>query len=286
MQNENSIIPYPKVAHIRYYIANLHYRNPHLHNAFEIPIILDGFLCIRIDKKKYTFRKNDIVILNPNDVHEFSCESGSVVFLCLHVSPAFCREYLPGFGHTEFLDCYANTHLPDKTIRQILDLFNAAACSYWRSSTTDTYKSVAFTCLALSLLAEYVPNREIDPGEYVSRSRIVARMNRIIQFVDEHHAESNVLSKLAEHEGLSPTYMSHFFSDHFHVPFQKYLLHFRLEKAMHLLCTTNYPILDLCYECGFYGLQAVKPLLPTEIRIARQFLPQLKPNHLVRQSKC
>lgn len=244
-------IPYPKIPHIRYYLDHIHYRTPHQHNAFEILLILDGRVNILTDSGNKSFSKNDMLILNTNEIHELSCDEDSVTLLSLQISPSFCAEYFPSLRRTIFLQSSISDMLTPEERVYLSNLLLSSAYCYFTMFGSKRYRVVSLTAMILDFIESKVPNRQVSIDESVAFEKKAARINRIISYIQEHFTEPQLLQKLARDEKLTSTYLSTFFSKNFHISFREYLLRYRLEKAMQLLCTTDLPILDVCYECGF-----------------------------------
>jgi AraC-like DNA-binding protein len=77
------------------------------------------------------------------------------------------------------------------------------------------------------------------------------RVQRLISYIDENYRQKITLSTLADMEGITTTYMSHFFKKAFGVSFQTYLSTQRLEKALVLMHDKSLSMVDICMNCGF-----------------------------------
>ena len=245
---ETSIISYPKIPHIRFFVTRIRYRNPHLHNAFELLLPLKGSARLSIHSKDYSMENGNVLVINPGVIHEVTADSDPLLGVYAHIPPQFCNDYLPNFQSAEFSELYVQ----DPELRtHLADLIIDAAKLYFRSDPSIYYRCAAQTTMIVGSLMQFHPNRTISDSEYQIRNRNTMRATRIISYIKEHYAEPRLLQKIAEEEDLTPTYLSHLFTETFNITFQQYLLRFRLEKAMQLLHSTNLPIYDICYECGF-----------------------------------
>lgn len=250
-ENEHSIIQYPKINHIKFYIVSIHYRYPHLHNAFELNLILQGSLKMKISEEVFVAHVGDLILVNANEVHELTAENANAVLLSMQISVNFCKEYFPTWSHTVFHHHFIRPDLNEVQEKRLKSLFCHAAVVYWSSESNQNYRCLALSCLVLEQLKLCLPQREMNYTESVSRQKNTMRLNRILSFIEQHYAERNILSKLAAQENVTLTYMSHFFHDNFHISFRDYLNIYRFEKAIYLLTTTNRSILDICIEVGF-----------------------------------
>lgn len=250
-ESEHSIIKYSKINHLKFYIISIRYRYPHLHNAFELSIILDGTLQLKLNNRILTAHPGDIILLNPNEVHELSCLNGYVTMLSAQISVNFCQEYFPSWKHTVFLTSSVKKALNHTQKKELLDLLFQSALSYWDSFPTSIYHCIGLSCFLIELFFRFIPHRELSDSEIAAEQKNIKRLSRILSFIEQHYAEKNILSRLAEQENVTITYMSHFFHDNFHLSFRNYLNNYRFEKAMQLLTTTNLSILDICISVGF-----------------------------------
>lgn len=250
-ENEHSIIQYPKINHVKFYIVSIRYRYPHLHNAFELSLILQGTLRMKISEEVIVAHEGDMILVNANEIHELTAENDNAVLLSMQIASHFCRGYFPTWRHTVFAHHCLSPDLDKAQQGHLKALLCHAARAYWNAENGGNYRCVALSCLILEQLLTCLPWREMSDTESVSNKKNTARLNRILSFIEQHYAERNILSKLAEQENVTMTYMSHFFHDNFHVSFREYLNTYRFEKAKYLLLTTGRSILDICVEVGF-----------------------------------
>lgn len=249
--SEYSIIKYPKIKHLEFYIVSIHYRNPHIHSALEISMILKGSLRQTTSSGTYYAREGDLILSNVNEMHELASNNTSnVIMLSAQISTNFCKDYLTSLDSVIYQSPLISSVLTESEKIHFSRLFSQAALSYWNPENRSYLHCIALTCLLLEFLSR-LPHREMDRQEIDSYYNKTDRLNRITSFIENHYAERNILSKLAEKENVTLTYMSHFFHNNFHISFQKYLANYRFERAMYLLNTTSRSILDICTETGF-----------------------------------
>jgi AraC-like DNA-binding protein/CheY-like chemotaxis protein len=72
-----------------------------------------------------------------------------------------------------------------------------------------------------------------------------------IYFVRQNYAKRIFSDAVAQQCGLSPTYFSKAFRQRFGMPFQDFLLRYRVAQACLLLENPNSSITDVCYAVGF-----------------------------------
>jgi len=246
---KKTIVPYPKIPHIRYFIMDAHSRNYHMHNAFEIAYVLEGNCHYIVKSNKILLNTGDIIVVNPNTAHSI-ISSARVLLLVLQLSQDFMIKYSPEIKNIRFVGGYPIKNISDNAKNIAWKLIQGASC-YFNTNPVNRYRSLAFTTMVFADLVQYLPYEKYTNTEYLILQETSQRMERITDYIDANITEPRLLQKAAENEGITPTYLSRLFSQSYKISFQQYLKKQRLEKAMRMLTTTKMPIYDICYECGF-----------------------------------
>ena len=77
------------------------YFPPHWHRAVELLMFVKGRVTCNFENAKLQFKKNDIAIINPHEVHETRC-SRNAVYLVVHIDPMLMCRYVPTFDQLRF----------------------------------------------------------------------------------------------------------------------------------------------------------------------------------------
>lgn len=73
-----------------------------------------------------------------------------------------------------------------------------------------------------------------------------------VSFIEQHYEDTDLcLQQVAEALSISPNYLSNMFSKKRGIPFKKFLQQYRLQRAAHLLVTTNQSISAVAEAVGF-----------------------------------
>ena len=96
----------------------------------------------------------------------------------------------------------------------------------------------------------------------------------VTAFLINHYKQKLVLQDISNHVGVSPFYLERLFKQEtFETP-RTYLEKIRIDKAVHLLCSTKRSNLEICYEVGFQSpssfykvFRRLKNCSPSEYRI-------------------
>jgi transcriptional regulator GlxA family with amidase domain len=117
---------------------------------------------------------------------------------------------------------------------------------------------------AIHLLAHVVPDRQIA-NDRNDRSRSAAgpapprhrgglpgaRLKRVLDHISENYASGMRLSRLASLAQMSPHHFSEQFRRSVGISPHQYVMHYRVERAKHLLSDTALGILDVALATGF-----------------------------------
>jgi AraC-like DNA-binding protein len=88
-----------------------------------------------------------------------------------------------------------------------------------------------------------------DPEGYQSTA-----INQVLKYLEDHIDEDLNEAKLSRYAGMERSAFSRFFRRHTSVPFIQYVNRLRINRACELLITSEMPVTDICYACGFSNL--------------------------------
>lgn len=251
MVTEYEIISHGLTSY-KIFFNNMLYRAPHVHKDYEICLVLSGNMQINYRNTSVSLGTDDLFIVNPFQSHEFLAQQPSLL-LILQISSSFFSTYFPQIDNLEFTQdkLYAGDHRN----RILRDLLLDIADLHFRQPQFHEFKAIAQINFLFYHILSRFPHT-IMPEKEKSRSLNKATlMRRIMNFIDANYSQKLLLSDLAEEEGLTLSYLSHFFHDAFGITFQTYLLKMRCEKARKLLLCTGLSLLDICISCGFSDMK-------------------------------
>lgn len=256
MSQEYEIIRHTTIHNFNIFLVNLQYREPHIHGDFELCYILDGTVTFCSREQMMQLEKNDFVLLNSFQSHEiFSPDDQAALILAVQISPGFCKEYFPGISDLDFTFCPGNQYIPDNLQDAFSALIIQLACLYFQKEEGFALRCTGLLNLMFYYLIRYLPYRIANPSEKHQKAARNLRIQKLVQYIEEHYTEKLLLADLAKQEGLTVSYLSHFFRDNFQMSFQNYLAGLRCEKARHLLLLTDRNLLDICMESGFSDIK-------------------------------
>lgn len=207
---------------------------PHLHYCFELVVILDGEMTIKIDTKDYVLKKNDAVLIFPNQLHSFYSKSSK------HMLYIFTPKLVQSFNvkrrntvpHSNYLNL-------DNHLVSYLDKLNENSSIY-------EIKGVLYTiCGVFDNSAEY----------HSSISDTDNLLMKMFSYVEKNYGGDCSLKQLAVSMGYDYSYLSRYFKKITGISYNDYLNFFRLNNAGYLLHNTNYSVLQCAEESGYTSLR-------------------------------
>lgn len=248
-------IHYEKLKHVRIFLNSIMFRTMHEHSAPEVDLVLHGSGKIRSGQGMFAVKAGAILLFNAYEPHEITSDSSEALqILSLQISDHFLDSYCPRLQGVVFHAPTAIT-APESDLTALRTSILLAAQYYLEETPFYELSCVGQIALLLSELLRLLPWEALPDSKYTSMRNKSARIRRITGYIDEHYREKISLTELARQEGITPTHLSHFFKDAFHVSFQEYLNALRLEKALVLLKNSDTYLVDICLECGFSDIR-------------------------------
>lgn len=251
MKREYEIIEHSSLEDLNVFMVEMTYRSSHIHKEFELLVVLAGAISIYSNHKKKEFHKSDVVILNPRQAHEISALTENVILLSVQVASGFCKKIYPELCNVEF-EKNSLDYLSEDTWKvKIHDKLFQLALTYFEKAENYGMFCMAYLYEIFGILLNQLPFHKISEQERNKRYQDGKRLERIMDYIDDHFTEKLLLEDVAAAEHISLSYASHFFKDNLGVSFQDYLTLLRFEKARRLVEQTSMNITDICMECGF-----------------------------------
>lgn len=208
---------------------------PHLHQCFELIILLSGKMQVTVDAQVFELNKNEALIVFPNQIHSLHSIKSEHI-LCIF-APDLVREYAAGLSGKVPQD---NSFIPDP-------YFVEALCKLSPDSTTTYKKGILY-----SLCAQFDQNKSYE----IRQTDNDKLLNKIFAFVEESYLADCSLKKLAEKTGYDYAYLSRIFRKIVGISYNSYVNHCRLNHACYLMVNTDFPIIQCALESGYDSVRS------------------------------
>ena len=255
MQSEYEIVAHNKLKHIHFFLNKITYRTFHLHSDFELFCVMDGCGKINNRSSSLNIKGGDIILINSNQAHEIDAGGAAVQAMILQFSNHFLRDYYPNIQSLNFKRSDICALLPESERAALWQTITCAAAAYVNMEPFFELRCIAAVTRILLALLHTIPYEILSEKEYLQRKKLSQRMNRISSYLEENYQIPVRLRDVAELEQITPTYLSHFFSENFGITFQEYLNNIRFEHAVRLLESSSLSLSDIAMNSGFSELK-------------------------------
>lgn len=195
----------------------------HLHKSFELVFVEKGAMTVNISGFEHTVQAGEMAIIFPGQLHAYSSPEQSRCRLCI-----FSADYLPDLepGHTPIFAVEPG----------LMDRLYACRKNYFAAKS-----------LLYSVAAHYVQGPLFE-GVAQEQNALVCR---VVQYIEEHYAESITLRQMAEQLGYNYRYLSGVVNRCFRTTFPRVVNRFRIDLACRLLKEGKSNITEIAGCCGF-----------------------------------
>ncbi|MBQ9324798.1 MAG: helix-turn-helix transcriptional regulator [Clostridia bacterium] len=224
-----------------------HYPFPlHVHEVMEVVAIISGQAVMHIDGKEYTLHPGDVAAIFPLIAHSYDSLSPDIRGLACIFSPDTIAEFSGTLRSMVPLCPVVQAGQTDEEIRLAIAKLTALPAE------PDSPYSLAYLHLLLAGLLRHLCYRPVfDYSDQNLGYRIIHYVSR--------HAFSPITLESASHElGLSPSYLSHFFSQQLHVNFRRFVNAIRIDQARMLMRNPEMTLVRVCYACGFTNIRTFR----------------------------
>jgi len=241
------IVRHTNMNHLEIFLIEMTAKQLHGHSDMELGIIWEGNMTIFIDDAKYELHEGDIYLINRYQMHSFSASAGKNIMLAFQIHTDFYRTVS---RQLEFVHFKENVFQTGNLHEKLYSLLMQCAEYYFKQDTYSNVKCSSLFLDALYTLLCEVPYITTNEREYTSAQNNVHRINRITDYIIEHHQEPISLNDIAALENITTYHASHFMKKMLHISFQEYLNNVRFDHALQLIHQTNMSILDICLSSG------------------------------------
>ena len=233
----------------------------HWHNEMEFLLVLEGSVSIRVGEEVYYLKENDIILVNSDELHSTRKTKDENVLLAVQINSNFYSSLFPDFNKIRF-NCKSFEYEEEE--QEVFDTIrHYIAKIVWELNKKDLGYQLKVGSY-LYLLGEHLLNNceydSIEKEDTELRDTDLARLQRIMDYVNQNSHKKITLKEIAKREHLNYYYLSHFIKGKIGMSFQEYLNTVRLDKAVKMLITTDMSIIDISNTSGFPNVNSFNNL--------------------------
>lgn len=258
MKQEYEIVNHPYIKYVNLFMAHIGYRTPHLHRDIELMFIAKGNASYITVQKKQLFNQGEFVIMNSNELHEIENKDEDSLMICLQVSPKYFRQIFPAIENLKFKDMNVGKYLTNVELEEMKEKFLLLANTYFIRQEGYELYSAQLICGIFYKLLRSIPNYLLSEEEKRNSFLKAERLNRILNYMEEHYMEKVGLADIAKQEELSVSFLSHFITENLNHTFQDHLKELRIKRAVELIMKSDMKLIDICVASGFSDYRYLK----------------------------
>lgn len=210
---------------------------PHMHRCYEIILLREGAMRVRIEQEAYEMEAGDMILVKPNRVHSLETVEDSRHKLCIF-SPELIAAVSPRLKRHPLLS---------PVIRKAPSVYRELFEQIDESASVGGIKGFLYSVCDLFC-------RQLDPSREEVLSGRDHLIRDILRYVEENVHLPCSLASVAAALGYSESYLSRIFGEAVGMPFTAYVRHVKINRACYLLKNTNAGVTDIVTQCGFLSV--------------------------------
>jgi AraC-like DNA-binding protein len=231
----------------------------HWHIDIEMVYVLKGSIKLGINKDYKILHQGGIAIFSSADIHYYDSTNMTSKIIVLKFKPNLIENLNSWPDKVKFNEPLVDVHELEEidsalseTLRNIFltILYEVNNCNpYYQLYVKG---KLAELC---SLLLRCIPNVSLNKDIVSESLHDIERMQQAIKYLENYYTEDISLEDVARVANLNPSYFSRIFKSYIGINFKEYISRIRVEKAENLLSSTDTPIIDICFQCGFNSVR-------------------------------
>lgn len=273
-EKELEIVRHTTMNYLEIFLVEMTARAPHGHDDLEIGVLLEGSLRLYLEQGQYEMKKGDIYVINRHQVHSFLNDGERNLILAFQIPTDFYRRLNYRLTYLRF---ESNVIHSGHLHARLSESLQECAEIYFGEQEFRELECASIMLHILHLLLENGPYTVAGEREYRVAKNSSLRINRITEYIAEHHQEQISLEEIARMERITTCHASHFIRKTLGISFQEYLNDIRFDHALRLLSQTDLSLLDICMESGFSGSRYLNQMFVKNFGCnAREYRASLK----------
>lgn len=225
----------------------------HWHGHLEIIFISKGYMTAYVGEQKYTLRKDDLLIVNPRELHSTRTWSDTN-YLLLQIPYSYLSRVLNQVPLIQFQEFFPSLTMYS-TQRQLLDCLFELIDTY--QAKEDGYL-LHFSSIIYEFLYILYRNHSHRLSEEAKEkeNRNLERIEGVIQYVKTNYRDAISLNDVAKLLNVSPEYFCRIFKKHTGQTFLEYLGTVRMHRFYQELISSDLSITQLLENNGITNYKA------------------------------
>ena len=225
----------------------------HVHAPAELVVMRRGTAVMTIGGVRYVVNPGDAAIAFPLVPHSFEELSGDARGLIAIFPPDIIPEYAGTFHGLQPEPPFLPASLSGPDVR------NAAERLEGLNMDENLPMCVAYLHVLLAGVLHSLTYRPVYDYSELGLGQ------RIVLYITEHAFEEITQESVSRALGVSPSFLSHFFSERLHTNFRRFINSVRIEHARLLMRDPDLTLTEICGACGFANMRTFRRAFQREM---------------------
>lgn len=237
------------------------YISAHWHNEFEIVFILSGEFTLNINSNTFTCCKDDILLINKEELHSFNIDDNGECFwktlvfdlsqLNSTIFDSCSVNFIAPIINKEFkfpsiISANSNSNIEIRAILEsIINCYNSKSYGFELE-----IKSLMFHFFSYLFKNELV--NKID--KHSCNEAKVDKIKTVLSYIEKNYNKEISIDELADMCHYNKYHFMRFFKKHTGKTCTQFIKDYRLDKAVKLLSSTDLAITQIALDVGFSNI--------------------------------
>jgi len=236
-----------------------HHRGPdkpenhrlHINNYVEIYFYIRGDHRYIVEDSLYEMRRGDVIVISPREVHKAlltgEVEDYERFYFLVDPSSFSGMAFDPMAALRERRACEGNLISFDDETREVVIGMLYAIGECFENGRNDQLRALSYFFRILDECAGTAYSRRKSAEASARTPELLAK---ILAYISANTSRIDSVTEMAAELGLTPQYLSSYFSKHIGTPLKTYIQAKKITLAKDLL-DRGADVTTACYECGF-----------------------------------
>lgn len=231
----------------------------HYHDFHKLILFLDGEASYIIEGKTYPLKNRDILFVSAGEIHRpVTYPDKPYERIVIYASPEFLQHC--GQEKADLEECFRTAHAtssvmhmpPGQSHDLLFHMKKLEKIAHQQGFANELYIEILFIEFMILL------NRSLQDHElhHIHAATYDKNIQALIEYINNHLGDDLSIDELAQQSYLSKYYLMRKFKADTGYSIHQYITSKRLLMARSLITTTDQPITDICYTCGFRDYSA------------------------------
>ncbi len=212
----------------------------HKHQYIETELILSGTCKNTINGVEYNFKRGDVYLMLPSDMHIVYSEEP-----VKYVNLSFGEDMLKASMLNQIALKGSNiiAALNEEEIETAENILKAISCEFNSKKPSKTLLKMLIECF---MVLSFGKNEKTS-----AETRSTVALKRVLGFLNMHFTENPSLKAAAEVAHYNVSHFSNYFHNQMQVTYSEYLNNLKVNRAKDLLMSTDLKIYEIALKSGF-----------------------------------